>query len=384
MERWAIDLLATAPPGENRSGLSRVVWELATALAARGHRPRVLYPSAGPPPSPEVAGVHAVPIPVPGSLRGPYGRERAIARAASALLDPAADLLLANDEKGGAISLPGPRGPRFLMFAHDIQQHHLLTMRALGPNPPSLRQRLGTFRDRRAIRRLEGTAFDRARAILVASEANRNLLREFYPWVPADRIHLLPPSVPTLPDVGDRDAARGGLLLPRDVPVVSFIGHTPDRQGLPLALEAFRRVRAFFPGARFLVVGSSGASAAGVSYLGFVDEATKARVLRASDLFLFPARYEGFGLAPREAMRAGVATIVSRHVPIDGAGRSSVVRVVPEDDAGAYASELAELLADPALRRQLGERGRAYAEQFRPERMAERFEEIVRPVLGRG
>ncbi|MHB8352054.1 MAG: glycosyltransferase family 4 protein, partial [Thermoplasmata archaeon] len=132
----------------------------------------------------------------------------------------------------------------------------------------------------------------------------------------------------------------------------------------------------------FIIVGSTGRSEPGVSYLGVVDEATKARALGASDVFLFPAHYEGFGLAPREAMRAGVATIVSRHVPIDGIGGPEVVRVVREDDAGAYASDLAELLADPALRRSLGERGRIYAEQFSPERMAERFEGIVRPLFG--
>ncbi|HEV2315989.1 MAG TPA: glycosyltransferase family 4 protein [Thermoplasmata archaeon] len=383
MPGWSIDFLATAPPEETRSGLSRVVWDLGARLVQRGHRVRVLYPSEPFATAPPHAGVERVPLPVVGLKRETYARERAIARAASDLLSPMADLIVANDEKGGAIELPrGPRAgrPIFGMFAHDVQQHHLMTMRAATQPNPTFRQRIGTWLDRRAIQKLESTAFRRASAVVVGSEANKELLRKYYP-VPAEKIHVIPPSIPPLADSGDRAASREALRIPLDVPVVSFIGRTPDRQGLPLALEAFRRVRVFFPGARFLVVGGPAPSEPGVAALGIVDEVTKAQVLRASDLFLFPARYEGFGLAPREAMRAGVATILSRHVPLDGNDGVEVARIVKEDDAGAYASELAELLADPALRRTLAERGRAYSERFGPEVMAEKFEAVFRPFL---
>jgi glycosyltransferase involved in cell wall biosynthesis len=382
MAGWRIDFLATAPAEDVRSGLSRVVWGLAIQLKRRGHRVRVLYPSEPFSPQPPYEGVERVPVPVLGVRKEPYGRERAIARAASSLLDPNADLLIANDEKGGAIEIPHRRegAPVFGMFAHDVQQHHLLTIRALTQPNPTMRQRVGTWLDRRAIRKLEMTAFDRARAILVASEANRKLLLQFYA-LPKEKIHVIPPAVPALPEVGNRASCREALHVPLDVPVVAFVGRTPERQGLPIALEAFRRVRVFFPGVRFLVVGSSPKPEPGVMGLGVVDEATKARVLRAADVFLFPAHYEGFGLAPREAMRCGLATVVSRSVPMDGAPVPDGVRIVDTDDPGAYASELAELLADPALRRRIGERGQEYAEQFSPERMAQRVEAAFAPFL---
>lgn len=383
MSAWSVDLLATAPPEELRSGLSRTVWSLASELVKRGHRTRVLYPSEPFATAPPLEGVERVPVPVVGVRKEPYGRERAIARAASDLLDPSTDLIVANDEKGGALTLPRgrrPGRPVFGMFVHDVQQHHLLTMRAATQPNPSVRQRLGTWLDRRTIRRLESTAFARSAAIVVASEPNRDLLQKYYP-VPPTKLHVVPHGVPALLEVGSREACREALRVPLDVPVVTFLGRTPDRQGLPLALEAFRRVRVFFPGARFLVAGSTVPSEPGVTSLGVVDEATKSRLLHAADLFLFPARYEGFGLAPREAMRAGVATVVSRHVPMDGAVAGESYRLVREDDGGAYASELAELLADPALRRRIGEAGKAYAEQFSAERMAARFEAVFDPFL---
>ncbi len=383
MDSWAIDLIASAPPEEYGSGLSRTVWGIAAEMVRRGHRVRVLYPSHPFQIAPPYQGVERVPIPVVGRKREPYGYERAIARHATELLDPKADLVLANDEKGGAIELPnGHRAgrPVFGMLAHDIQQHHLLTMRAVTQPSPTVRQRVGTWLDRRTIARLEGRAFARSRGIVVASEANRKLLLELYP-VPPDRVHVIPYPVPPLPEVGDKNACREALHIPLDVPVVAFLGRSPERQGLPIALEAFRRVRVFFPGARFLVAGTTTPPEPGVMSYGVVDEGQKSRILHAADLFLLPARYEGYGLAPREAMRAGVATIVSAHVPIDGAAAGRELRVVAEDDPGAYASDLAELLADPAQRRELAETGRKYAARFGIDQVTARIEAVYAPFL---
>lgn len=379
---WRIEFLATAAPEETSSGLSREVWELGAALAALGHRVRVLFPAEpGVAPVP-VRGVEAVPVPFTGAGRRPFARDIAIGRNATSLLDRDADVIVGNDEKAGALGpFPAGRGgrPAFVMFVHDVALHTFDTLRPLEPDG-GVRQRFGNWLDRRALQRLEGTALRRARLVLAASVLNRDLLARYYRLPPA-RIGLLPFGVPDPLDVGSREDARRKLKLPLDVPVVAFVGRTPERQGLPMALDAFRRIRVLFPGARFLVVGSSPPSEPGVASLGVVDEPTKARVLRAADVFIFPTRYEGFGLAPREAMRYGVPALVSAHVPLDGIDAKSAVRIVPTDDAGAYASELAELLADPALRRSIGEAGRRYADAASYDRMAERFEAMIAPLL---
>ncbi|MCI4339893.1 MAG: glycosyltransferase family 4 protein [Thermoplasmata archaeon] len=383
MPKWRIEFLASVPPEEISSGLGREVWELSAALVALGHRVRVLYPAATAAPHPSYQGVEAVPVPTPGAARRPFGRDIAIGRSATSLLDPSADLVVGNDEKAGAIGPlggRGSRGPVFAMFVHDVALHTFDTLRPLEP-ARGIRQRVGNWLDRRALKGLEGGALERARAILVGSALNEELLHRHY-GIASSRIHRLPLGVPAPLDVGSKADARQSLHIPIDVPVVAFVGRTPDRQGLPIALDAFRRVRVFFPGARCIVVGSSPKTEPGVLSLGVVDDATKARALRAADVFLFPARYEGFGIAPREAMRYGLATVVSSHVPLDGIDRKEAVRVVASDDPGDYASELAELLADPALRRSLGEAGKACADELSFDRMAERFEKVFVPLLG--
>ncbi|MCI4326174.1 MAG: glycosyltransferase family 4 protein [Thermoplasmata archaeon] len=383
MADWRIDFLATAAPDDPTSGLSRTVWELGRALAERGHSVRVLYPSDGRPAPPGPTGVEAVSVPLVGVSRRPFARDIAVGKAASSLLRPDADVVVGNDEKAGALDVPNGRGRRsvFGMFFHDVALHTFDTLRPLQANA-GVRQRVGNWFDRRALVQLESTALKRADVVIVGSEANRALLAKYYA-VAKDRVALLPLGVPAPLDVGTRETARAALHIPADVPVVAFVGKTPDRQGLDLALAAFRRVRVFFPGARMLVAGTTPKPEPGVNGLGVVDETTKAQVYRAADVFVFPARYEGFGLAPREAMRYGVATVVSAHVPMDGATAPTDVRVVSDDDAGSYASELAELLADPATRREVGRRGQVYADTLSYEKMAERFEGLfaarVRP-----
>jgi glycosyltransferase involved in cell wall biosynthesis len=382
MPKWRIDLLASVSPEEVSSGLGRVVWELAASLVALGHRVRVLYPDETHPTHPPYRGVEAVPIAVGKTSRRPFGRDIAIGRAATRRIDPSADLVIGNDEKAGAIGPLGGRGgraPVFAMFVHDVALHTFDTLRPV-ESGRGLRQRVGNWLDRRTLRGLEQAALDRARAVLVGSGLNEELLRRTY-QIPPAKIHRLPLGVPGPLDVGTKAACRLALKIPPDVPVVAFVGRTPERQGLTTALDAFRRVRVFFPGARFIVVGSTPPAEPGVLVLGVVDEETKARALRAADVFLFPARYEGFGLAPREAMGYGLAAVVSSHVPLDGIDRDEAVRVVASDDPADYASELAELLADPALRRSIGEAAQACAEEFSFDRMAERFEKVFAPLL---
>ena len=380
---WKVDFLATAPPGDTSSGLSRGIWELSAELAQRQHRVRVLYPAADlePPPA-DARGVTPIPVPVVGVSRRPFGRDIAIGRNASALFDPAADLVIGNDEKAGALEARWMRStgrPVFAQFVHDIALHTFDTLRPLEAKR-GLRQRFGNYFDRRTLERLEGKALAHARLVVVGSRLNRELLDRYYD-VPPDRVRHLPHGVPDPKDVGTVAEARAALKIPLDVPVVVFVGRNPERQGLPIALEAFRRLRPLFPGARFLVVGASAPSEPGVLSLGVVDETVKAQAYRASDVFLGPARYEGFGLAPREAMRYGIPAIVSSAVPLEGIP-TDAVRVVNGMDSGEYSSALAELLADPALRRTVGEAGKRAADEFSYRRMAELFEEIFRPVVG--
>ncbi|MGH9316875.1 MAG: glycosyltransferase [Thermoanaerobaculia bacterium] len=106
--------------------------------------------------------------------------------------------------------------------------------------------------------------------------------------------------------------------------------------------------------------------AARVRFLGNVTPATLAGAYRAATALLFPscARSEAFGLVQVEAMASGCPVI---NASIAGSGVPWVSRdgdtglTVPTDDPMALAEAANRLLADPALRERLGQRGRARA-----------------------
>jgi glycosyltransferase involved in cell wall biosynthesis len=379
MSPWSIDVLGTGPVETSASGGSRAVWELSAALVSRGHRVRVLYPDPAVRAPPPYRGIERVPVPLVGGGRRPIAREIAIGKNASSLLDARTDVVFGNDTKAGSLELPRGSHATFGMYVHDVALHSFDAARPTAPSK-GFRSKVGDWIDRGTVKRLESRALRRSRFILVSSSHNQKLLGDYY-HIGSAQSHAIPTGIPDPVEVGSREDARLALHVPRDVPVAVFVGRSPDRQGLPLALDAFRRVRVFFPGARFLIAGSNMRSEPGVSALGLVDEVTKAQVLRAADVFLFPARVSGYDLPPREAMRYGIATVVSPQVSLDGIPVETAVRVVAGDQPGDYASVLAELLADPAMRRTLGTAGREATDHFSYAKMAERFEAVVRPTI---
>ena len=133
-----------------------------------------------------------------------------------------------------------------------------------------------------------------------------------------------------------------------------WVGQTAYRKGLDVAMAAVAEARADLPGLRLQVVGvHPGKAADGVDWLGIVPPDRMAEVYRDADLFIFPTRYESFGLVVIEAMAAGLPVIVS---DVIGAGivtdgrNGAVVRGYQPPD---YAEALRRM-APPAIRATIG------------------------------
>lgn len=96
---------------------------------------------------------------------------------------------------------------------------------------------------------------------------------------------------------------------------------------------------------------------------GYVSNEELPLWYNASEVFVYPSVYEGFGIPVLEAMACGRPTIVS-----DGSSLPEVVGscgiLVPPVDTSAWATALSSLLANPALRTQLAQKGQKRASQF--------------------
>lgn len=162
---------------------------------------------------------------------------------------------------------------------------------------------------------------------------------------------------------------------------VGFLGRFDEpRKGMPVLLDALRRLAPRRPGLRLLVVGRGDADAlrrhAGpeladrLDVLGAVDDATKATALRSMAVYCAPnLGGESFGMVLTEAMAAGVPVLASDLGAFrsvlggDDGGRPAGV-LVPTGDAGALAAALEALLDDPARRAALTAAGRLRAVDY--------------------
>lgn len=115
--------------------------------------------------------------------------------------------------------------------------------------------------------------------------------------------------------------------------VFSFVGLMVYRKGIDLICNAFNRLCEERDDINLWMIGpqnekesrhvhddevagykaSLGKNFEKVAFFGNINDRNKlARLMAASDIFLFPTRREGFGLAPVEAMSCGVPPIIAR------------------------------------------------------------------------
>ena len=234
----------------------------------------------------------------------------------------------------------------------------------------------------------------RAQTIVADSDSTRVDLARLA-GVPSKRVHVVPLGVDErfIPgDAAARADARQRLGLPERFAL--FLSTRDIRKNLGVVLAAWPEVwrtcrlplviagRAPRRGSRVYVDWFHNVDASSESWLhviGPIDERQKPELYRAAELFVFPSRYEGFGLDPLEAMASGV--------PVLAANATSLPEVVgdagqllPTDDPAAWAEAARAIATDPALANDKRERGLERASTFTWARTAERTHAVYRQV----
>jgi len=95
--------------------------------------------------------------------------------------------------------------------------------------------------------------------------------------------------------------------------------------------------------------------------------------LRRASLYVFPSRFETFGLAPLEALAAGLPVVAS-DIPALRESLGNSALLLPVEDDALWIATLVRLLSDPGERLGLAARGPERARQLTWERQTEAYE----------
>jgi len=162
--------------------------------------------------------------------------------------------------------------------------------------------------------------------------------------------------------------------------VFSFLGSIGTRKGFDLVYKAFTEIEKERPAVKLWIIGpkskqenqnlndfeinqmiDEAEGSESIRFWGRIDDRQQlAKILGSSDVFVFPSRKEGFGIAPLEAMATGIPVIVAK-IP----GVTDLANVEGEtgyyidvNDAQALKAAMVNMTLLAENRSQMGEKAR--------------------------
>jgi starch synthase len=283
---------------------------------------------------------------------------------------------------------------------------HVVTAHSLEPSRPWKAEQLGG--GYRLSSWAERTAYEGADAVIAVSDQLRGEILDAYPFVLADRVHVVRNGIDCTvyrPDPGTDLIEPYGIDTTR--PYVVFVGRITRQKGLIHLLRAADR---FEPGLQVVLcasapdtpeigrvtaelVGALSSSRGGVVWIReHAPRATVRQLLTNALAFLCPSVYEPLGIVTLEAMACETAVVASAiggipEVVLDGE-TGLLVPYDPKEPRAfehAFADAVNVLVADPRRAASMGARGRSRAvEEFGWDRVAERTVDVYRSAVSAG
>jgi glycosyltransferase involved in cell wall biosynthesis len=226
------------------------------------------------------------------------------------------------------------------------------------------------------------------------SLADQRVLRKLF-WPLRKRISQMYHSIL------DEQEPEPALTADCRSPVILSVATIARRKGQQVLVEALDRIASEYPGWRLRFAGYVGDKdyykeiqameatrrlGNRLEFTGPLNRAGTAEAMLGASIFVLPSLREGLGLSLQEAVFRGcacVGTTVGGIPELIEHGQTGLL--VPPDNPAALAEALRKLIAEPALRRQLAERGRAsiIAKGMTRQQMVRRHVGLYRSLLAR-
>jgi len=103
-------------------------------------------------------------------------------------------------------------------------------------------------------------------------------------------------------------------------------------------------------------------------------------IYQMADVFVYPSRYEGFGIPVLEALVSGTPVVAATGSCLEEAGGPDSLYVGPDDEKG-LAEKIGMVLKDTALCQTMIEKGMQYAGKFEEKKLAAQMMDVYKNVM---
>lgn len=185
------------------------------------------------------------------------------------------------------------------------------------------------------------------------------------------------------------------VISPLTHKIIIAVGRLTPQKGFDLLIPAFREIVDQYPDWKLIIYGEGQDGVylnnliKGLSLQNhvFIEQPVSdvEKIMLNSSLFVFPSRYEGFGLVLTEAMECGVPCVAFDCE----CGPSDIIRdgedgfLAPAGDIKAFADKMSILIGNEDVRREMGKKAKQNVQRFQPEQIMKLWDEYLSLLLNK-
>ncbi|MGB3779256.1 MAG: glycosyltransferase family 1 protein [Tunicatimonas sp.] len=233
--------------------------------------------------------------------------------------------------------------------------------------------------------------------VITVSEFSKTEIQR-YLNVPTDRVSVIPNGVDHAlfneqanPD-RQRTVRQKYGLPPR---WLLYVGNVKPHKNLLTLVKAFAMLPDALADRHLVIVGQRAGFITGdtelgralqddpslaqrIHFTGFVEQADLPVLYRLAELFVFPSKYEGFGLPPLEAMACGCPVVVSNRASLPEICGAAASYANPDSPTDLATTIVTALHRSPAARQRQVEAGFQQARQYTWQQSVAQHEQLIR------
>ena len=238
-------------------------------------------------------------------------------------------------------------------------------------------------------------AIEKSKKIVAVSRATKDSILHHFNHVDPAKIDVIYEGVSPLSNL-QSPLPLSTFQQPISQPYFLYVGSAYPHKNLESLLHAFSFFVKEYPLVKLVLVGKNdvfydklrnevkeiGIPEGRVVFTGFVPDDQLAVLYQNAALYVFPARFEGFGLPPLEAMLHGAPVAASERGPLPEVLGAAAIYFNP-DDLEQMAEVMEQALNNESLRAELKEKGSQQVKKYSWSSMAEQTMKLYEKVGGK-